>query len=101
MVRIVSLAKTLLVAGALAVSSLGFAGVATAEPACSGSVPSGSAHQPFPSGRGPSSSANCEDALDSSKTSMTDIAAAGSYKAAAGSYNNGSAVFSYDPQGTT
>jgi hypothetical protein len=94
MVRIVSLANTLLVAGALAVSSLGFAGVATAEPVCSGSVPNGSAHKPFPSGRGPSSSANCEDALDSSKTSMTDIAAAGSYKV-------GSAVFTYAPQGTS
>jgi hypothetical protein len=93
-VRIVSFGSTLLVAGGVAAASVSFAGLAAAEPACQGGVPSGSSHQPFPAGRGPTGSGSCADALDSSDTSMTDIAAAGSYP-------NGSAVFTYSPQGTT
>jgi hypothetical protein len=100
MVRIVSFANTLIVTGALAASSLGFAGVAAAEPACGGSIPNAKSHQPFPSGRGPTGSANCEDALDTSDTSMTDIASLGAYPSG-GSYPNGSSAFKDSPQPTT
>jgi hypothetical protein len=79
MVRMVSYANTLLVAGGLAVGSLSFANLAAADPACSGGVPSASSHQLFPSGRGPTGSASCADALDTSDTSMADIADAGSW----------------------
>ena len=97
----VTFANTLLVTGGLVVSLLGFAGSAAAEPACGGSIPEGSEHQLFPSGRGPSGSAACADALDSSDTSMTDIADAGS-NPAGGSYPNGSTAYDkFDPQGTT
>ena len=88
MVRIVSFANTLLVAGGLAVSSIGLAGLAAAEPACQGAVPTGSSHQTF--SNGPASSASCTDALDESDTSMTDIAAAGSFP-------SGEAEFTYSP----
>jgi hypothetical protein len=100
MFRIVSFANTLIVTGALTASSLGFAGVAAAEPACGGSVPSGKSHHIFPTGRGPTGSANCEDALDTSDTSMTDIASAGAYPSG-GSYPNGTAAFKDSPQPTT
>lgn len=92
MVRIVSFASTLLVAGGLVVSSLGFAGVAAAAPTCSGSVPTPSSHTPFKNG--PASSANCEDADDTGKTSMVKIAGAGSY-------TEGSATLTATPQKTT
>jgi hypothetical protein len=97
MVRIVSFAGTLLVTAALAVSSLVFAGLAAAAPVCNGAVPAASSHALFPSGRGPASSADCEDDFDTSDTSMTDIGSAGSYPAAS-SYPNGSAAFTYAPQ---
>jgi hypothetical protein len=93
-VRIVSFASTLLVAGGLAVSSIGFAGLAAAEPACQGGVPNASAHQLFPDptgGPGPASSGSCADAFDLSDTSMVDIAVAGSYPSGS-SYPNGSSA---------
>jgi hypothetical protein len=92
MVRIVSFASTLLVAGGLAVSSLGLAGVAVAAPTCSGSVPTPSSHTPFKNG--PASSANCEDADDTGKSSMVKIASAGSY-------SGGNSTLTAAPQKTT
>lgn len=77
MVRIVSFASTLLVAGGLVVGSIGVAGVAAAAPTCSGAVPTPSSHTPFTNG--PASSSNCEDADDTGKTSMVKIASAGTY----------------------
>jgi hypothetical protein len=92
MVRLVSLANSLLVVGGLALGSLGLAGVAAAEPACQGGVPSASSHQPY--SNGPASSASCAYAMDASDTSMADIADAGSYP-------DGGAEFTYAPQDTT
>ncbi|MDT5153688.1 MAG: hypothetical protein QOI01_5421 [Mycobacterium sp.] len=88
MVKIVSFANVLLIAGGLTVSAIGFAGLAAAEPVCGGAVPSASSHKPFTNGS--AGSASCADALDKSDTSMGDIASAGSYA-------NGSAAFTYAP----
>ncbi len=92
MVRIVSLGTTLLAVGGLAVSSLGFAGVAAAKPTCNGAIPAGSAHTAFANGS--ASSADCEDANDTGTFSMVKIAAAGSY-------SNGSSTITATPQKTT
>jgi hypothetical protein len=76
-VSFISCAKKLLVAGGLAVSLVGFAGAAAAEPNCWGDISGGSAHQPF--SIGPADDAGCGDLQDTSDTSMSDINAAGSY----------------------
>ena len=47
MSRAISCAKNLLIAGLMAVSLIGFAGVASAASSCWGKIPAGSAHQPF------------------------------------------------------
>lgn len=92
MVRIVSFTGTLLVAGGLAVGSIGFAGVAAAKPICNGAVPAASSHKAF--ANGPASTADCEDADDTGTSSMVKIATAGSYA-------EGNAAFTASPQKTT
>jgi hypothetical protein len=88
MVRLVSFATKLLVVGGLGVSSIGFAGLAAAEPACGGGVPSASSHQPF--SNGPATAASCVDSDDTSDTSMIDMPDAGSWP-------SHSAEFTYAP----
>ncbi len=81
MFRAIWRAKNLLVAGAVVVSAISFAGVASADAAdesCWGSIPAGSAHQAF--SHGPASDEGCGNHDDTSKTSMADMASAGSYK---------------------
>jgi hypothetical protein len=89
MVRAISCVKNLLIAGLMAVSLLGFAGVASAASSCWGKIPAGSAHQPF--SHGPANDEGCGDHDDTSKTSMADMGAAGSWKG-----NN--PAFAYSPQ---
>jgi hypothetical protein len=79
MARFVAFGGAVLIAGGLAVGSISCAGVAMAKPTCSGSIDPGSAHQPFPTDKGPSNSAFCEDADDTSKTGMAEIGQAGSF----------------------
>jgi hypothetical protein len=74
-------AKTLLVAGAMAASVIGFAGVASAatpDQTCWGQIPAGSAHKPF--SHATPGEEGCGNHDDTSKTSMADMASAGSYK---------------------
>jgi hypothetical protein len=71
-------ARNLLVAGALAASLIGFAGVASAATSCWGKIPAGSAHQPF--SHGSATDEGCGDHDDTSKTSMADIGSAGSWQ---------------------
>lgn len=81
MARTFSYAKTVLAGGAIAASLIGFAGVAsaaTADQTCWGSIPAGSAHQPFT--HGTPGNEGCGNNDDTSKTSMADMASAGSYK---------------------
>jgi hypothetical protein len=89
MLRAISCAKKLLVACVTAFSLVGFAGVASAASDCWGQIPAGSAHQPF--SHGPANDEGCGDHDDSSKTSMADIGAEGSWKG-----NN--PAFAYSPQ---
>ena len=77
MVRSSLYAKSLIAIGGLTASFIGFAGVAAAEPNCWGGISGGSAHQPF--SNGPADAAGCDDLLDTSDTSMGDIAQAGSF----------------------
>lgn len=92
MVRIVSSAGALVVAGGMAVGSLGFAGFAAAAPTCTGSVPAPTSHKTF--ANGPASATVCADAEDTGTSSMAKIAGAGSY-------SNGSSTFTATPQKTT
>lgn len=74
-------AKNLFVAGVLAAGAIGFAGVASAaqsDESCWGSIPAGSAHQPFT--HGTAGEEGCGNHDDTSKTSMADIGSMGSYK---------------------
>jgi len=72
--------KNLFVAAAVAASLLGFAGVASAKPTCWGSIPAGSAHQPF--SHGTAGEEGCGDEDDTGKTSMAKVSSLGSYKPA-------------------
>jgi hypothetical protein len=89
MLRAISYAKMLLVACVTAASLIGFAGTASAASDCWGKIPAGSAHQPF--SHGPTSDEGCGDHDDTSKTSMADITAAGSWK-------DSNPAFAYSPQ---
>lgn len=78
MAGLVALGGAVLIAGGLAVGAISSAGVAMAKPTCSGSIDPGSAHQAFPTDKGPANLAFCEDADDASKTGMAEISQAGS-----------------------
>ena len=74
-------AKTVLAGGAVAAGLIGFAGAASAatpDQTCWGGIPAGSAHKPF-SHASPGNE-GCGNHDDTSKTSMADMASAGSYK---------------------
>ncbi len=78
MFRAISCAKVLVAAAGISVGVIGFAGPASAASNCWGNIPAGSAHQPF--SHGPASDEGCGDHDDTSKTSMADMASAGSFK---------------------
>ena len=76
-----SYARTLLAGGVMAASLISSAGVASAanlDQTCWGKIPAGSAHQPF--SHGAAGNEGCGSHDDTSKTSMADIASAGSWK---------------------
>jgi hypothetical protein len=82
MVKLISLTTKGLALGGLVASSIGFAGVAVAEPSCDGSVPSASSHGVFPesfSGPWSTGTASCMESDDASDTSMADIGTIGTW----------------------